>query len=131
MIRRESVHLYKLCVLNAIWRKKLNISKDMIRECYDIIMECIDSIKTLVSSQNKDKKIRFSILKMLATNGSISKMQLHFELEDKFKVKSPNTKSKIIKQLVDTELVTTFESGRNTMVMISDKGREWLDGSED
>jgi len=130
MVRRESVHLYKLCVLDAVWRKQTLIEKKMIKSCYNIIMECIDSIKILVTSQNKDKKIKFSILKLLSLKGSMPKMQMHYELENRFKIKTSNMRSKMIKQLIDLELIGTFESGRNTMIMINEAGNSYLDSNE-
>lgn len=130
MIRREGVHLHKLCVLDAVSKKQTLIKKRTIKSCYDIIMECIDSIKVLVTNQDKSKKIKFSILKLLSLKGSMPKMQIHYELEERYKIKSPNIKSNMIKQLLDTELINTFESGRKTMIMLTDKGRDWLEVNE-
>jgi len=130
MIRREGVHLHKLCVLNAVSKKQTLISKQMIKPCYDIIMECIDSIKVLVTNQDKNKKMRFSILKLLSLKGSMPKMQIHYELEERYGLKSPNMKSAMIKKLIDLELMSTFESGRKTMVLLTDKGRDWIDANE-
>lgn len=130
MIRREGVHLHKLCVLDAVCKKKTIINKRIIKSCYNIIMECIDSIKLLVTNQDKSKKIKFSILKLLSLKGSMPTMQMHYELENRYKIKSPNTKSNMIKNLMNLELISSFGSGRKTMINLTDKGRDWLDSNE-
>lgn len=130
MIRREINHLHKLCVLDAISRKECIITKQTIRKCFNLIMVCIDSIKVLIANQDRDKKIKFSILKLLSIKGSMPTMQLHYELENKFKIKQVNKRSNIIKQLINLNLISSYKSGKKTMLMLTEEGRDWIDMNE-
>ena len=125
IIRRASNNLYKLSILYATWNMKNFISHKNIDECFKLIRECISSVKEMVISQDKSKKRKYIIFNMLA-KGSIPSMVFHNLLEEKLKIKSSATKSKLIKQYVDAEYITKFREGRNEMLLLTEKGKEYL-----
>ncbi|MCK5624982.1 hypothetical protein KAI04_04020 [Candidatus Pacearchaeota archaeon] len=125
MVRRLSKYVEKLTILNGVWNMNNNIKHDQIKESFELIKICIDSVKDMVMRQDKNKKIQYSILNTIAKE-SISKMVLHKAMDETYKIKSPNKRTQIINQLINKDLISTFKSGRNDMLIITTKGNEYL-----
>lgn len=126
MSRRTADIVYRLSLLSCVAEQKTKIDSTDIRDAFKLIMECLSSISTLVIGQDKNRKKIYMTLKIVYTSGSISKMQLHYELQNKLKMKSTATRSEFIKYLITQEYLTTFKDGRTDMLLLTDKGQNYL-----
>lgn len=130
IIRRSLKNLKKLSVLSATWNMNTFITKTNIKDCFSLAVMCVDSVKTLLTKQDKAKKKKYSLLQLIA-KGNMTGGMIHAELENTFKMKSPNSRSNFMKQLCDAGYVTKYKSGRSDMYSIVEKGRNYLLIEED
>ena len=125
IIRRMADNLQRLCILDNVSNFKTNIEMEVIRKTFSLVLNCVSSVQSLVMSQDKFKKRRYVILQLVAKQ-SISKTTLYNEMERIFKIKSVNLRIKTVKILIDAGYLDTYKSGRNEIVNITDKGRDYL-----
>ena len=130
MVRRSANNLFKLVTLNATWNMTHDVSHAMIKENFGLIIDCIDSIKEMVVNQDKAKKVKYAILNYVSKE-SVSRMNIHYELETNLKMRRANDRSKFIQQLIDAEYISEYKNGRKNMLVITSKGREYLTFEED
>ena len=126
MVRRLGNSLYKLSILTAVSKKSNLVTHDMIRTCSKLIEICISSIRTLVLTQDTNKKRHYVILQTIS-NGSISKSSLYTIMQKKLKIKHLNNCVSLLKKLIDTQYISSFKSGRSDMLTLTDKGRSYLE----
>jgi DNA-binding MarR family transcriptional regulator len=126
MTRRMGDILYRLIVLNTTSDMKLQANLSDTRKCFKIILDCLESTRGMVLSQDKGKKKIYGVLFLINQEGSLPKSVLHTELEKKFKMKSTTTRCDFIKQLVSAEYVTTYQDGKYDILTLTDKGRNYL-----
>jgi predicted transcriptional regulator len=105
---------------------KLQANLSDTRKCFKIILDCLESTRGMVLSQDKGKKKIYGVLFLINEQGSLSKSVLHNELETKFKMKSTATRCDFIKQLVAAEYVTVYQNGKYDMLSLTEKGRNYL-----
>ena len=126
MTRRMGDILYRLIMLNTICEMKGTANHADVRKCFKLILDCLESVRGMVLSQDKGKKKMYGVLFLINQNGSLPKMVLHTELENKFKIKSSATRTDFIKQMIEAGYVTSFKDGRSEMLTLTEKGRNYL-----
>jgi len=129
IVRRSSNNLEKLTKLEAIANMKTFITQNDIRKAFKLAALCTDSIKDLIVKQDKFTKRLYAILQMIE-KGSVSKGMIYDELEKTFNLKSPNLRVSVLKSLIDRGFITIFKSGRNEMLTLTEKGRNYLMNEE-
>jgi len=125
IVRRANENLRKMTTLNTIARQKTFVTKNVIRECFEISKASFDSIKELLVKQNVTVKRTYSIMQKIASE-SISKSMMYEYMKDNFGIKSSGKAIKIIKDLIEREYVTVFKIGRTEMLSLTGKGRDYL-----
>jgi len=65
IIRRSAVNLHKLINLTAVWKMKKNITSNDVDDCFSLLKTCIDSVRSLIVTQNKSTKQTSTILLLL------------------------------------------------------------------
>lgn len=130
IVRRSTVNLDKLIKITAIWNMKTNISTGDIDICFNLLKDCIDSVKNLITSQDRSTK-QIDVALLLLKDGSMKIMNLYAQLEEILNVKSEATKAKILKKIENLGYITKFKDGRDNMVMLTEKGFERVKEGDD
>jgi DNA-binding MarR family transcriptional regulator len=125
IIRRAAGNLHKLIILYAASNMKDFISMKDMQQCFDLFKISIDSIKSILGKQEMGRKQDFVILNLLR-EGEKSSMNVHRDIEQNLGIKSPNTKTKLIKKLKNMEYIYERKEGNNVYLSLTEKGREQL-----
>ena len=130
IVRRSAVNLRKLVMLTAVWQMKNFVNTDDIDRCFKLLFTCIDSVKSLIANQDKVAKQNEALLYILKEQ-SDSTGNVYQKMEDALGVKSSATKNRIIKRVKSMGFITEYMSGHSKMLMLTQKGIDYIAGEEE